>query len=224
MTTTPTDHDRQGTDPASRTTARTVGILFLFSTATFLVGDALIQEYFATGTGRTGGLVAGVLLQTLCGLAVVGIGLALLRILSRYSRTLATAYLVTRCLECVAIVAVGAYLLTTTSQFEQYELLIYLFSGIAGLILSFVLLRTGLVHAWLAWLGFLGYGVLLLAIPAGLLDIATLDSGPGMLMYVPGGLFELILPILLIAKGFRPFSMRVPGPGNERERVSSAVS
>ncbi|WP_027501755.1 DUF4386 domain-containing protein [Rhodococcus sp. UNC363MFTsu5.1] len=221
MTTTPTDHHRQGTDAASRTTARTVGALFLFSTAAFLVGDALIQEYFSTETGRTGSLVAGVLLQTVCGLAVVGIGLALRRTLGRYSRTLADAYLVTRCLECAAIGAVGIYLLTTKSQFEQYELLIYLFSGIAGLILSFVLLQTGLVPSWLAWLGLVGYGVLLLAIPAGLLDIATLDSDPGMLMYVPGGLFELILPILLIAKGFRPFSVRVAGPGRERMPATS---
>ncbi|SEK85223.1 DUF4386 domain-containing protein [Rhodococcus maanshanensis] len=218
MPTTPTGHDRQGTDTASRTTAHTVGALFLFSTAAFLVGDALIQEYFST---ETGSLVAGVLLQTVCGLAVVGIGLALRRTLGRYSRTLADAYLVTRCLECAAIGAIGVYLLATKSQFEQYELLIYLFSGIAGLILSFVLLRTGLVPSWLAWLGLVGYGVLLLAIPAGLLDIATLDSGPGMLMYVPGGLFELILPILLIAKGFRPFSVRVAGPGRERMPATS---
>ncbi|MGW6377190.1 DUF4386 domain-containing protein [Rhodococcus sp. NPDC055112] len=219
MTTTPTGHDRHGTDTASRTTARTVGVLFLFSTAAFLVGDALIQEYFSTGTGPTGSLVAGVLLQTLCGLAVVGIGLALRRTLGRYSTTLATAYLVTRCLECLAIGAVGAYLLATKSQFEQYELLIYLFSGIAGLILSFVLLRTGFVPAWLAWLGLVGYGVLLLAIPAGLLDIAALDSGPGVLMYVPGGLFELILPILLITKGFHTPSTRVAG--SDREPATS---
>ncbi|MFG1782065.1 DUF4386 domain-containing protein [Rhodococcus oryzae] len=219
MTTTHTHRDRHGTDTASRSTARSVGALFLFSTATFLVGDALIQEYFSTGTGRTGSLVAGVLLQTLCGLAVVGIGLALRRTLGRYSTTLATAYLVTRCLECLAIVAVGVYLLATKSLFEQYELLVYLFSGIAGLVLSFVLLRARLVPVWLAWLGLVGYGVLLLAIPAGLLDIATLDSGPGMLMYVPGGLFELILPILLIAKGFHTPSMRAAGP--DREPVTS---
>jgi hypothetical protein len=215
MTTNHAHRDRHGADTASRSTARTVGVLFLFSTATFLVGDALIQEYFSTGAGRTGSLVAGVLLQFLCGLAVVGIGLALRRTLGRYSTTLADAYLVTRCLECLAIGAVGVYLLATTSQFEQYELLVYLFSGIAGLILSFVLLRTGLVPAWLAWLGLVGYGVLLLAIPAGLLDIATLDSSPGMLMYVPGGLFELILPILLIAKGFRTPPTLVAGPGRE---------
>lgn len=40
MTTTLTSRDRHGTDAASRSTARTVGMLFLFPTATFLVGDS----------------------------------------------------------------------------------------------------------------------------------------------------------------------------------------
>jgi hypothetical protein len=35
------------------------------------------------------------------------------------------------------------------------------------------------------------------------MDIATLDAGVGMLLYLPGALFELLLPILLIARGFR---------------------
>jgi hypothetical protein len=35
-----------------------------------------------------------------------------------------------------------------------------------------------------------------------LIGIADLDTGWGMIFLVPGGLFELILPLLLLVKGF----------------------
>ena len=35
-----------------------------------------------------------------------------------------------------------------------------------------------------------------------MISSVQLDAGPGMVFIVPGGLFELIFPLLLIAKGF----------------------
>ncbi len=64
--------------------------------------------------------------------------------------------------------------------------------------------------AWLAWLGLVGYIAILLAIPSTLLDIASLDSGPGVVLYVPGALFEFLLPVLLIARGFRLTTTHAP--------------
>ncbi|MBW3606035.1 MAG: DUF4386 family protein, partial [Actinobacteria bacterium] len=71
------------------------------------------------------------------------------------------------------------------------------------MMLSCLLYKAQLVPTWLSWLGIVGYIAIVAAIPTTLLNIATLDSGVGMLLYVPGGLFELLLPILLIARGFR---------------------
>lgn len=68
---------------------------------------------------------------------------------------------------------------------------------------SYVVYRAKLVPTWLARLGVVGYVAILLAVPSDLMKIATLDSELGILFYVPGGLFELLLPILLIARGFR---------------------
>ncbi len=49
----------------------------------------------------------------------------------------------------------------------------------------------------------IGYVAILAALPVEVLNVASLDTFPGVLLYVPGGLFELVLPILLISRGFR---------------------
>jgi len=191
-------------DPASRKAAITAGVLFLTATVTFLAGDTLIANSFSTpGAPAPGPLAAGVGLQALCAVAGAGIGFALLRVLSRYSHGLAKGYLAFRCLECVVIIAIGAYVLATKSLVPNYEIMIYGFTGTAGLMLSQFLYRAELVPTWLSWLGIVGYVAIMAAIPLTLMNIATLDSGAGALLYVPGGLFEVLLPILLIARGFR---------------------
>ncbi|MFD4478339.1 DUF4386 family protein [Streptomyces sp. NPDC058471] len=92
----------------------------------------------------------------------------------------------------------------------DYELLVYAFSGAAGLVLSCLLLRSGLVARWLSVLGLVGYGVLLAGVASDLLGLVDINSGAGTAFYVPGGLFEAVLPLLLIFKGFR---LIVPAPG-----------
>lgn len=128
--------------------------------------------------------------------------MALLNLLGRFHKSLAYGYLAFRSLECVAIFAFGAYMLST-KDLVNYELTIYIFTSIGGLMLSYLLHMSKLVPPSLARLGMIGYAVLLLAIPSSLVNVTTLDSDLGMLFYVPGGIFELILPILLIARGFR---------------------
>lgn len=198
--------DRSTTyDPTSRKAGIVAGLLFLTATVTFLIGDSLIAAFFSTPAGEVGTatLAVGVSLQAVCAVAGAGIGFALLRVLGRHSPSMAKGYLAFRCLEGIAIIAIGAYVLSTENMLAHYEILIYGFTGVAGLILSYLLYRTRLVPEWLSWLGMIGYVAILLAIPSTLLNLATLDAGPGMLLYVPGGLFELILPVLLIARGFR---------------------
>lgn len=192
-------------DPDSRRVAIIVGLLFLTATLTFMIGDSLIAGFFSTqaGAASTRTLAVGVALQAVCGLAVAGIGLALRKLLGRHSTGLANGYLALRGLEFAVIVAIGGYMLSTKNPVENYEHLIYVFTGIGGLMLSYLLYKAKLVPEWLAWLGMIGYVVILLALPSELLNIASLESGAGMLFYVPGGLFELLLPILLLARGFR---------------------
>jgi hypothetical protein len=135
-------------------------------------------------------------------LAGAGIGIAMLPLLGRHSARLARSYLALRLLECLAIISVGAYMLTTDRQLHSYDLLIYPFTASAGLILSYLLYTAQLVPRLLSKLGMFGYAVLLVGLPTALIGFADLNAGWGMSFLVPGGLFELILPLLLFAKGF----------------------
>lgn len=190
------------TNGTDRKTAILVGVLFLSSTAAFAFGSSLIATYFS-GDGSANSLIIGILLQAYTGLAVAAIGIAMLPLLKQHHLQLARAYLALRVLECCAIVSIGAYMLATQQQLLHYDLIIYAFTATGGVIFSFLLYRSRLIPRILAGLGIVGYVMLLLGIPAALLGIADLNSVWGMIFFVPGGLFELILPLLLFVTGFQ---------------------
>lgn len=191
-------------DPSTRGLAILIGILFLVATLTFLVGDALITSAFdASGSSVDAtDLTVGAVLISLCAIAVAFIGVAAYRVLRRREPGLALGYLILRILEGVVIVALAGYMVAT-SEFISYEAAIYVFTGVGGLLFAVALDRTGSVPSWLARIGIVGYVAITLAAPIDYLGIASLDSPVGMLLYFPGALFELILPILLIVRGFR---------------------
>ena len=136
------------------------------------------------------------------GLAVAGIGLAMLPLLRPHNLRLARAYLALRVLECSAIVILGALMLTTRRALEHDDLLIYSLTAVGGIILSYLLYVSRLVPRQVAMLGMLGYVALLVGVPAALLGLTDLDAGWGCSSLAPGGLFELVLPFLLIIRGF----------------------
>ena len=185
-----------------RRTAILVGALFLTATAAFSAGRSLIASHFSGANPQASTLLAGVSLELCAAFAGAGIGIAMLPLLRRYKARLGRAYLTLRLLECLAIVSVGAYMLAGNRALPNYDLLIYPFTAAAGLILSYVLYRSRLVPRQLSKLGIVGYVVLLVGIPTALMGLANINGGWGISFLVPGGLFELILPLLLIAKGF----------------------
>ena len=182
------------------------GLLFLACTIMFAIGNLLIKSYFSAGHPGSGTLVAGVLLEACTGFAVVGIGIAVRALLRPHGPRLSTAYLVFRVLEGTAILAVGVYFVASRAQWRDYDVFVYAFSGAAGLVLSFLLLRSRLVPRWLAILGIAGYAALLLGAAGTALGITDIHSGAGVLFLAPGGLFELVFPLLLIFKGLEPVS------------------
>lgn len=70
--------------------------------------------------------------------------------------------------------------------------------AIFGFLLNITLFKYRLVPRVLAGLGLLGYVMLLLKV---LFDFFDVSMG-GAWMYIPGGLFELLLPLWLIFRGF----------------------
>ena len=77
---------RDGNGRTRRTTAVLVGVLFLTSTVTFAVGSSLVASFFSGDSPAASTLLAGVLLEVYTGLAVAGIGLAMLPLLRRLER------------------------------------------------------------------------------------------------------------------------------------------
>jgi hypothetical protein len=163
-------------------------------------------------------ILLGVLLESYTGLAVAAIGLLLLPVLKPHGRNLATAYLVLRAVECIVIVAIGIFFISSTSGFSNYDLLVYTFTGVGGIVLATLLLRSDLAPRWLSLLGGIGYAVLLMGVASDLLGWVDFDSPFGAAFYVPGALFELAFPLVLI---FRGFGRALPAMHQSNQRRSA---
>jgi len=217
----------------SRRTAVLVGALFLVATATFLVSSVLLTPIlggpgYLTSVGKNATLVAAAaLLALIDGLAVVGIAATLYPILSVRHPALAFAYAGMRIAELAIIAAyvLSALLLVSLSRSEAVAdsattasllvasrhwtlMFVYLFNGVAGLILSYIFLRTRLVPPALSILGLVGYAALFVGATFDALGLIDTAAGAGAVALVPGGLFELFLPIWLFVRGFRPIDSK----------------
>src|SRR5256714_4638393 len=213
----------------TKRTAVLVGALFLISTATFIVSNALItpllgsHKFLAAVADHSQLMIAATLIALIEGTATVGIALALYPILKRQHPALALGYAGMRIAElAIAVVGfgLGGLLLVTLSAtaasgansealgtllvaLRHWTLmLVYLYTAIGGLMLSYMLLRTRIVPRGLSVLGLIGYVALLLAAVLDMLGLIDTVAGLGLVGLVPGGLFELLLPIWLFARGF----------------------
>jgi hypothetical protein len=213
----------------NRRTAVLVGALFLISTATFIFSNSLITailgspNFLAEVSDHSQLMIAATLIGLIEGIATVGIAVALYPILKWQHPTLALGYAGMRIAE-LAVAAVGfglgGLLLVTLSATAANGansemlgtllvalrpwtlMLVYVYTAIGGLMLSYMLLRTRLVPRGLSVLGLIGYAALLGASVLDMLGFIDLVAGPGLVWLVPGGLFELLLPIWLFARGF----------------------
>ena len=88
------------------------------------------------------------------------------------------------------------------SSIWKYEMILFLFTGLGGLIFSYLLYQSNLIPRLLSVLGLMGYALLSIGVLLDLLGYFSMNTDIGMLIYLPGGLFELFLPIWLFIKGF----------------------
>ena len=88
------------------------------------------------------------------------------------------------------------------AQYSVAILMIYLVTTAAGMCMSTLLYRSRLIPRPLAVLGVVGYPVLLAGGVLDMFGVVDVTQGVGLVALVPGGVFELILPIWLLAKGF----------------------
>jgi hypothetical protein len=183
-----------------RTIAVIVGVLFFVQMATAMVGASLIEAFVDGDTDAAP--TVGVVFMTLSGLAVVGIGLLMYQVLKDVNQRLAFWYPVLRTVEFIVSAACGVYLLTQLQVVPNHLLWVYI-----PTILTYLLFVSSLVPRPIALLGLVGYASLSVGVPLDLLGVLDMNAGPGMVLLAPGGLFEfVVLPIWLIAKGFRPIT------------------
>lgn len=173
-------------------------------------------------------LITGILLQLICAVAVVGIAVLLLPILKKQNRYIAFGYLGFRIIESAIIFvsAISLLLLLTLSQeyvkagtpgissfqtlgslavaghFWAFQMVIIV-CGVAGLMFCYALYQARLIPRFISILGIIGYSLSLIAPLLDMYGIIDTLHGPGLIMYIPGSIFEIILlPVWLIVKGF----------------------
>jgi hypothetical protein len=229
------------TTASTRRTAVLVGLLFLTATVAFIFADTLNSgvlsrpEVLAGAAAMTNALATGALLL-LGQFGVVGIAVLLYPLLKPYGESLALAHVGFRVAELAAslfylavplmAIELGVGLLdgsvdasASTSlgallqaQYSVAILMIYLVTAAAGMCMATLLYRSMLVPRWIAVLGLIGYPSLLAGCILDMFDVVDVTRGIGLVALVPGGIFELILPIWLLVKGFTFGHGSAPAP------------
>jgi len=212
----------------NKKTAIIVGVLFLSSTATFMLGSGLLgsildaPDYLIDFSTNKSQVIIGVLLELICGALVIGIPFMMFPIFKKYNESLALGYLGFRIVELAGVTVMGIILLSLiklskefviagtpdASHFQTLGTLAkegyflafqmgMIICSLGGLIFSYLLYNSRLIPRSMSVLGLIGYVSLLIS---ALLEIFGYSTG--MILYMPGALFELILPIWLFVKGF----------------------
>ena len=179
---------------------RCAGALFLLAFVFYGVGSALA------------GRLAGTALVALNSVLVAAIGVLVFRALRRLHPGTAWTYLGARGVEAFLLTA-GVFLLDSARADAAYQLAM-LSLGLGSLPFCLGLNRLGWLPSWLAIWGFAGYTLLAAGAAAELMGAAV-----GLVLAIPGGLFEIVFGLLLLARGFAP---SIAADLNGRSRIAAA--
>jgi hypothetical protein len=222
-----------------RGTAVAAGLLLLGAFVTYGGGTALVNSVLtaddpasALATGELA-LRVGAILMLTDALFVAMIGVLLYSVGRRIDERVAVGYLATRIFEAVGLaVGVVFVLLPVTLAGQEVDDVAALAAvagqgnaiayriamialGVGSVPFCYLAYRARLIPRFLAALGMAGYAIL----SAGYaLDILGLDVG--LLLAIPGGLFEAAVAIWLIARGFSSPSVALIAAGAEATAVA----
>ena len=207
--------------------------------ALILYDPVLNDADFILGSGDDGRIQLGALLEFLLMIGNVGTAVVMFPILRRYSETLSLSYVGSRIVEST-IIGVGAISLLSILTLRddlaasiggdagsldvagQTLVAIHDWTfllgpgfcvGVNGILLGWMMYRTGLMPPRLALLGVVG-GPLIFLSSIGVLFGANEQDGAHALFSIPEGAFELSFALYLIIKGFRP-SPVLSGKGSQ---------
>lgn len=212
-----------------RTRTRLVGALFLAAILAYGIGTSLTTsvlsapDQLAGVAANTAQFTLGAALMVANSVIVAALGVLLYPLLHRHSARVARVYLGGRLVEAVVLLLGIGFLLSlvalsgelaTTNTADATELTTRAASaleanavayqaamaalGFASLFFCGLLFRARLVPRFLAVWGVVGYAVFFAGAVLELMGFA----GWGLPLSIPGGLFELVFGVWLIAKGF----------------------
>jgi hypothetical protein len=220
--------------PDTRRTALIAGVLFVITfvvsipAALVLYTPVLDHANYIIGAGADTRIALGALLEMFLIVANIGTAVVLFPILKRQSESLALGYVTARVMES-AFIAVGILSLLAIVTLRQDvgatgagSLLIAGRSLVAihdwtfllgpgwvvgvgnGLLLGYLMFRSGLVPRRMAMLGLIGGPLIIASGTAVLFNVIEPGSPAQVIATIPEFLWELSLGIYLIVKGFRP--------------------
>ena len=216
-----------------RSTALIVGVLFIMATVSFSLSVIILEpvlsvsDFLAQASINRTRVAAGILLELINHIAVVGIAVVIYPVLKPFSQRLALGYVVVRSIEAVLFAIATKHLLTlvflghkfiatdSPSTLHFHTLAEILLAGhdwgsaplafatfsLGSLILNYALYWTRLVPRWLSLWGLLA-AVSILA--ARMMMLFGLELSPTMVTMMDAPIFlqEMVFAVWLIFRGF----------------------
>jgi len=240
----------------TRKTALAVGVLFILTFLTSIgaviaYGPVLSDPNYISGAGADGRVFLGAFLELMLIVTNIGCAVALFPLLKRSGEGLALGYVAARIVECtfiligllsvLAIVSLRqtaaaadagslATIAKTLLAIHNWTFLLGpgFTDGIGtGLILGYLLYRSGLVSRRMALFGLVGGPLLAASGAAVLFGLISQGSSVQGIMTVPEIIWELFLGLWLTFKGFSqsPITADLPGPiGVGKPAVASGAT
>jgi len=215
-----------------RKTALAVGVLFILTFITsiggvFAYGPVLSDPNYITGAGADGRVFFGALLELFLIITNIGCATVLFPVLKKQGEGLALAYVAARIVECTFIligilsllaivtlrqtataVDAGSVLTIGKALHAVHDWTFLLGPGFTdgigtGLILGYLLYRSGLVSKRMALFGVVGGPLLAASGLAVLMGVIPQGSAPQGILTIPEIIWELFLGLWLAFKGFK---------------------
>lgn len=214
-----------------QTIARVTGVLFLITFITSIPALYLFQPVlddpagYIAGAGSDNRIFLGAFLELLLIIANVGTAVVLFPILKRQNEILALGYVTARLVECalIAIGLVSVLAVVTLGQdaagadagslgvalaaIKDWTFLLgpgFVVGVGNGLLLGYLMYKSGLVPRGMAVLGLVGGPLICLSGIAVLFDVFQYAGTGQGIATIPEFLWELSLGIYLTVKGFKP--------------------
>ena len=171
---------------------KVVGILFISAFPLYGIGSSLLLE--------PGSANLGLILVLGNSIAVLTIGRILQLIVSPYDKNVATVYFIARLQEALLLAVYGITVYNgANAQSAVYDLYRIAMIGLALGSLPFLraLKNLQLIGAWLGWFGIIGYSCVFIGIVLDSFGYVEL----GLLLMMPGALFELTFSVWFLVKG-----------------------